>query len=140
MSAPVWTTQVADCLDAETGEQVGIAVLEVSTYEVAQNGIALLAAPTPINGKTEKTFDYTPNGAPDGKLGMFIAPADGATVDELKQELGVYNVTDDTNVTKIELKEAVAKNAEEIEDRELESEHDRGDGGGQDGLAHQPGC
>lgn len=121
MSAPVWTTQVADCLDAETGEQVGIAVLEVSTYEVAQNGIALLAAPTPINGKTEKTFDYTPNGAPDGKLGMFIAPADGATVDELKQELGVYNVTDDTNVTKIELKEAVAKNAEEIEDRELES-------------------
>ena len=121
MSAPVWTTQVADCLDAETGEQVGIAVLEVSTYEVAQDGISLLAAPTPINGKTEKTFDYTPNGAPDGKLGMFIAPADGATVDELKQELGVYNVTDDTNVTKIELKEAVAKNAEEIEDRELES-------------------
>ena len=121
MSAPVWTTQVADCLDAETGEQVGIAVLEVSTYEVAQNGIALLAAPAPINGKTEKTFDYTPNGAPDGKLGMFIAPADGATVDELKQELGVYNVTDDTNVTKIELKEAVEKNAEEIEDSELES-------------------
>ncbi len=121
MSAPVWTTQVADCLDAETGEQVGIAVLEVSTYEIAQDGIALLAAPTPINGKTEKTFDYTPNGAPDGKLGMFIAPKDGATVETLKQELGVYQVADDASLTKIELKEAVAKNAEEIEDSELES-------------------
>ena len=121
MSAPVWTTQVADCLDAETGEQVGIAVLEVSTYEVAQNGIALLAAPTPINGKTEKTFDYTPNGAPDGKLGMFIAPKDGATVEDLKKELGVYQVADDASLTKIELKEAVEKNAKEIEDSELES-------------------
>ena len=120
MSAPVWTTQVADCLDAETGEQVGIAVLEVSTYEVAQNGIALLAAQN-LNGKYTESIDYTPDGAPDGKLGMFIAPKDGATVDELKQELGVYNVTDDTKVTKIELKEAVEKNAEEIEDSELES-------------------
>lgn len=122
MSAPVWTTQVADCLDAETGEQVGIAVLEVSTYEVAQDGIALLAASVnPTSSKYENTIEYKADGAPDGKLGMFIAPKDGATVDELKQELGVYNVTDDTNVTKIELKEAVAKNAEEIEDRELES-------------------
>lgn len=121
MSAPVWTTQVADCLDAETGEQVGIAVLEVSTYEVAQNGISLLAAPTPINGKTEKTFDYTPNGAPDGKLGMFIAPKDGATVEMLKQELGVYNVTDDTNVTKIELKEAQEGADGNIPNSELES-------------------
>ena len=119
MSAPVWTTQVADCLDAETGEQVGIAVLEVSTYEVAQNGIALLAAQN-LNGKYTESIDYTPNGAPDGKLGMFIAPKDD-DVAKLKQELGVYNVTDDTNVTKIELKEAVAKNAEEIEDSELES-------------------
>lgn len=120
MSAPVWTTQVADCLDAETGEQVGIAVLEVSTYEVAQNGIALLAAPTPINGKTEKTFDYTPNGAPDGKLGMFIAPKDG-DVAKLKQELGVYNVTDDTNVTKIELKEAQEGADGNIPSSELEN-------------------
>lgn len=120
MSAPVWTTQVADCLDAETGEQVGIAVLEVSTYEVAQNGIALLAVQN-FNGKYTESIDYTPNGAPDGKLGMFIAPADGATVDELKQELGVYQVADDASLTKIELKEAVAKNAEEIEDSELES-------------------
>lgn len=119
MSAPVWTTQVADCLDAETGEQVGIAVLEVSTYEVAQNGIALLAAQN-LNGKYTESIDYTPDGAPDGKLGMFIAPKDG-DVAKLKQELGVYNVTDDTNVTKIELKEAVEKNAEEIEDSELES-------------------
>ena len=120
MSAPVWTTQVADCLDAETGEQVGIAVLEVSTYEVAQNGIALLAAQN-FNGKYTESIDYTPNGAPDGKLGMFIAPKDGATVDELKQELGVYQVADDTNVTKLDLKEAVAKNAEEIEASELAS-------------------
>lgn len=120
MSAPVWTTQVADCLDAETGEQVGIAVLEVSTYEVAQNGISLLAAQN-FNGKYTESIDYTPNGAPDGKLGMFIAPKDGATVDELKQELGVYKVMDDASLTKIELKEAVEKNAEEIEDSELES-------------------
>ena len=120
ISAPVWTTQVADCLDAETGEQVGIAVLEVSTYEVAQNGIALLAAQQ-SNGKYEDTIEYkAENNPPDGKLGMFIAPADG-DVAKLKQELGVYNVTDDTNVTKIELKEAVAKNAEEIEDSELEN-------------------
>lgn len=122
MSAPVWTTQVADCLDAETGEQVGIAVLEVSTYEVAQDGIALLAAPVnPTSSKYENTIEYKADGAPDGKLGMFIAPKDGATVETLKQELGVYNVTDDTNVTKIELKEAVAKNAKEIEDSELEN-------------------
>ncbi len=121
MSAPVWTTQVADCLDAETGEQVGIAVLEVSTYEVAQNGIALLAAQQ-SNGKYEDTIEYkAENNPPDGKLGMFIAPKDGATVDDLKEELGVYNVTNDTNVTKLDLKEAVAKNAEEIEDSELES-------------------
>ena len=119
MSAPVWTTQVADCLDAETGEQVGIAVLEVSTYEVAQNGISLLAAQN-FNGKYTESIDYTPNGAPDGKLGMFIAPADG-DVAKLKQELGVYQVADDASLTKIELKEAVEKNAEEIEDRELES-------------------
>ena len=120
MSAPVWTTQVADCLDAETGEQVGIAVLEVSTYEVAQNGIALLAAQQ-SNGKYEDTIEYkAENNPPDGKLGMFIAPTDG-DVAKLKQELGVYKVTDDTNVTKLDLKEAVAKNAEEIEDSELES-------------------
>lgn len=123
MSAPVWTTQVADCLDAETGEQVGIAVLEVSTYEVAQNGIALLAAPAPINGKTEKTFDYTPNGAPDGKLGMFIAPADGATVDELKQELGVYQVMDDVTPSerKLVLKEAREDTVGNIPSSELEN-------------------
>ena len=120
MSAPVWTTQVADCLDAETGEQVGIAVLEVSTYEVAQNGIALLAAQN-LNGKYTESIDYTPNGAPDGKLGMFIAPADGATVETLKQELGVYNVTDDTNVTKIELKEAQEGADGNIPNSELES-------------------
>lgn len=122
MSAPVWTTQVADCLDAETGEQVGIAVLEVGTYEVAQNGIALLAAPTP-NGKYTESIDYTPNGAPDGKLGMFIAPKDGATVDELKQELGVYKVADDANPTEtpLTLVEANANNAVEIEDSELAS-------------------
>lgn len=119
MSAPVWTTQVADCLDAETGEQVGIAVLEVSTYEVAQNGIALLAAQN-FNGKYTESIDYTPDGAPDGKLGMFIAPKDG-DVAKLKQELGVYQVADDASLTKIELKEAVEKNAEEIEDSELES-------------------
>ena len=120
MSAPVWTTQVADCQDAETGEQVGIAVLEVSTYEVAQNGIALLAAQQ-SNGKYEDTIEYkAENNPPDGKLGMFIAPKDG-DVAKLKQELGVYQVTDDTNVTKLDLKEAVAKNAEEIEDSELES-------------------
>ena len=119
MSAPVWTTQVADCLDAETGEQVGIAVLEVSTYEVAQNGIALLAAQN-LNGKYTESIDYTPDGAPDGKLGMFIAPKDG-DVAKLKQELGVYQVADDASLTKIELKEAVEKNAKEIEDSELES-------------------
>ena len=122
MSAPVWTTQVADCLDAETGEQVGIAVLEVSTYEVAQNGIALLAAPTPINGKTEKTFDYTPNGAPDGKLGMFIAPADG-DVAKLKQELGVYQVVDDVTPSerKLVLKEAQEGADGNIPSSELEN-------------------
>ena len=120
MSAPVWTTQVADCLDAETGEQVGIAVLEVSTYEVAQNGIALLAAQQ-SNGKYEDTIEYkAENNPPDGKLGMFIAPKDG-DVAKLKQELGVYQVADDASLTKIELKEAVEKNAEEIEDSELES-------------------
>ena len=122
MSAPVWTTQVADCLDAETGEQVGIAVLEVSTYEVAQDGIALLAAPVnPTSNKYENTIEYKADDAPDGKLGMFIAPKDGATVDELKQELGVYKVMDDASLTKIELKEAVEKNAEEIEGSELEN-------------------
>lgn len=120
MSAPVWTTQVADCLDAETGEQVGIAVLEVSTYEVAQNGISLLAAQN-FNGKYTESIDYTPGAnAPDGKLGMFIAPKDGATVDELKQELGVYQVVDDTNVTKIELKEAQEDADGNIPNSELE--------------------
>lgn len=122
MSAPVWTTQVADCLDAETGEQVGIAVLEVSTYEVAQNGIALLAAPTP-NGKYTESIDYTPNGAPDGKLGMFIAPKDGATVDELKQELGVYQVVDDVTPSerKLVLKEAREDTVGNIPSSELEN-------------------
>ena len=119
MSAPVWTTQVADCLDAETGEQVGIAVLEVSTYEVAQNGIALLAAQQ-SNGKYTETIDYTPNGAPDGKLGMFIAPTDG-DVAKLKQELGVYQVADDASLTKIELKEAQEDADGNIPNSELEN-------------------
>ena len=119
MSAPVWTTQVADCLDAETGEQVGIAVLEVSTYEVAQNGIALLAAQN-FNGKYTESIDYTPNGAPDGKLGMFIAPKDG-DVAKLKQELGVYQVADDASLTKIELKEAQEGADGNIPNSELES-------------------
>ena len=120
MSAPVWTTQVADCLDAETGEQVGIAVLEVSTYEVAQNGIALLAAQNPISNRYEETIVYEANGAPDGKLGMFIAPADG-DVAKLKQELGVYKVTSDTNPTEtpLTLVEANANNAEKIPESEL---------------------
>lgn len=118
MSAPVWTTQVADCLDAETGEQVGIAVLEVSTYEVAQNGIALLAAQN-FNGKYTESIDYTPNGAPDGKLGMFIAPKDG-DVEKLKQELGVYKVMDDASLTKIELKEAQEDADGNIPNSELE--------------------
>lgn len=122
MSAPVWTTQVADCLDAETGEQVGIAVLEVSTYEVAQNGIALLAAQN-LNGKYTESIDYTPDGAPDGKLGMFIAPKDGATVDELKQELGVYQVVDDVTPSerKLVLKEAQEGADGNIPNSELES-------------------
>lgn len=122
MSAPVWTTQVADCLDAETGKQVGIAVLEVSTYEVAQNGIALLAAQN-LNGKYTESIDYTPDGAPDGKLGMFIAPKDGATVDELKQELGVYQVVDDVTPSerKLVLKEAQEGADGNIPNSELES-------------------
>lgn len=122
MSAPVWTTQVADCLDAETGEQVGIAVLEVSTYEVAQNGIALLAAQN-LNGKYTELIDYTPNGAPDGKLGMFIAPKDGATVETLKQELGVYQVVDDVTPSerKLVLKEAQEGADGNIPNSELES-------------------
>lgn len=121
MSAPVWTTQVADCLDAETGEQVGIAVLEVSTYEVAQNGIALLAAQN-FNGKYTESIDYTPNGAPDGKLGMFIAPADG-DVAKLKQELGVYQVVDDVTPPerKLVLKEAQEGADGNIPNSELES-------------------
>ena len=122
MSTPVWTTQVADCLDAETGEQVGIAVLEVSTYEVAQNGISLLAAQN-FNGKYTESIDYTPNGAPDGKLGMFIAPKDGATVDELKQELGVYQVADDASPSerKLVLKEAREDTVGNIPSSELEN-------------------
>lgn len=121
MSAPVWTTQVADCLDAETGEQVGIAVLEVSTYEVAQNGIALLAAQN-LNGKYTESIDYTPNGAPDGKLGMFIAPKDG-DVAKLKQELGVYQVVDDVTPSerKLVLKEAREDTVGNIPSSELES-------------------
>ena len=121
MSAPVWTTQVADCLDAETGEQVGIAVLEVSTYEVAQNGIALLAAQN-LNGKYTESIDYTPNGAPDGKLGMFIAPKDG-DVEKLKQELGVYQVVDDVTPSerKLVLKEAQEGADGNIPSSELEN-------------------
>ena len=121
MSAPVWTTQVADCLDAETGEQVGIAVLEVSTYEVAQNGIALLAAQN-LNGKYTESIDYTPNGAPDGKLGMFIAPKDG-DVAKLKQELGVYQVVDDVTPSerKLVLKEAREDTVGNIPSSELEN-------------------
>ena len=122
MSAPVWTTQVADCLDAETGEQVGIAVLEVSTYEVAQNGIALLAAQNPISNRYEETIVYEANGAPDGKLGMFIAPADG-DVAKLKQELGVYQVVDDVTPSerKLVLKEAQEGADGNIPNSELES-------------------
>lgn len=123
MSAPVWTTQVADCLDAETGEQVGIAVLEVSTYEVAQNGIALLAAQN-LNGKYTESIDYTPDAnAPDGKLGMFIAPKDGATVETLKQELGVYQVVDDVTPSerKLVLKEAQEGADGNIPNSELEN-------------------
>lgn len=121
MSAPVWTTQVADCLDAETGEQVGIAVLEVSTYEVAQNGISLLAAQN-FNGKYTESIDYTPNGAPDGKLGMFIAPKDG-DVEKLKQELGVYQVVDDVTPSerKLVLKEAQEGADGNIPSSELEN-------------------
>ena len=122
MSAPVWTTQVADCLDAETGEQVGIAVLEVSTYEVAQDGIALLAAQN-LNGKYTELIDYTPDAnAPDGKLGMFIAPADG-DVEKLKQELGVYKVMDDVTPSerKLVLKETQEDADGNIPNSELES-------------------
>ena len=107
-SSPVWTAQVADCLDAETGEQVGIAVLEVSTYAVAQDGIALLAATVnPTSNKYEEIIEYKAESAPDGKLGMFIAPTSGS-VEELKQELGVYRVTGDATPTerKLDLKEA----------------------------------
>ena len=122
MSAPVWTTQVADCLDAETGEQVGIAVLEVSTYEVAQNGIALLAATVnSTSNKYEDTIEYPADSTSDDNLGVFITPKDGATVEELKQELGVYKVTDDATPTEtpLTLVEANANNAKEIPESEL---------------------
>ncbi len=121
MSAPVWTTQVADCLDAETGEQVGIAVLEVSTYEVAQNGIALLAAAVnPTSNKYEDTIEYPADSTSDDNLGVFITPKDG-DVAKLKQELGVYKVTSDTNPTEtpLTLVEANANNAKEIPESEL---------------------
>lgn len=121
MSAPVWTTQVADCLDAETGEQVGIAVLEVSTYEVAQNGISLLAAAVnPTSNKYEDTIEYPADSTSDDNLGVFITPKDG-DVAKLKQELGVYKVTSDTNPTEtpLTLVEANANNAKEIPESEL---------------------
>ena len=122
MSAPVWTTQVADCLDAETGEQVGIAVLEVSTYEVAQNGIALLAATVnSTSNKYEDTIEYPADSTSDDNLGVFITPKDSATVEELKQELGVYKVTSDATPTEtpLTLVEANANNAKEIPESEL---------------------
>lgn len=121
MSAPVWTTQVADCLDAETGEQVGIAVLEVSTYEVTQDGIALLAAAVnPTSNKYEDTIEYPADSTSDDNLGVFITPKDG-DVAKLKQELGVYKVTSDTNPTEtpLTLVEANANNAKEIPESEL---------------------
>ena len=99
-STQTWSMQVADCMDAETGEQVGIAVVEASVYEVGADSVVRMAAARQ-NGRYTETIRYTAETGAEGSLGIVITPKN-ASVAELKKDLGLYNVADDTRITLID--------------------------------------
>lgn len=103
---PGWATQVGKCYDPETGEQVGIAVLEVSVYQVGEDGMpAMMAAIPAAGGGYTQTLDYAQTqGEPDSELGLLLTVADDADMAVLRQSLRItYTVGDDTAIHTLKL-------------------------------------
>lgn len=94
--AAVQTTKLGDCYDSETGEQIGIAVMETGVYTVGEdNAVHTLAAP--LNGRYRDTITYTSDSTlPDGELGLLVFPKDN-TLQTLRSS--IYVTADDTEVT-----------------------------------------
>ena len=94
------------CYDPETGEQVGIAVLEVSVYQVGEDGMpAMMAAIPATGGGYTQTLDYAQTqGEPDSELGLLMTVADDADMAVLRQSLRItYTVGDDTAIHTLKL-------------------------------------
>ena len=105
---PGWATQVGKCYDPETGEQVGIAVLEVSTYWVDEDSMPVTLA-NPQNGgfTTNLTYDPAASSAePDSELGLLLTVKNGGSVEELRRSAAItYTVGSDATVHTLTLED-----------------------------------
>lgn len=104
---PGWATQVGKCYDPETGEQVGIAVLEVSVYQVGEDGMPAMMAASPATGGYVNSLSYTRGQeASDSELGLLLTVADDGSVEELRSSLQItYTVGADTEIHTLALED-----------------------------------
>lgn len=94
--AMVQTTKLGDCYDPETGEQIGIAVMETSVYAVGEDSAAHMMT-APLNGRYSDIITYTADRTlPDGELGLLVFPKDDS-LQALRSS--IYVTADDTEVT-----------------------------------------
>ena len=103
-AARTWDAETYACIDDATGEQIGIAVVESSLYELpfaSVEGAVPLAA-VQSNGRYTETVSYTANGGdPAGELGLLLLPKNG-DVTTLKNSLAIYTVNPDTQLTLVD--------------------------------------
>lgn len=108
-AAPM-TVMMAPLYDGETEEQVGIAVVETSLYAVSADSVAMMATALPGGGGFYEVIDYkatssTATPSPESDLGLMVMPKDGNDLDTLRKSMKLYEVSEDTSPTPIELKE-----------------------------------
>lgn len=106
---PGWATQVGKCYDPETGEQVGIAVLEVSTYWVGEDSMPVTLASPAVGGGFTTNLTYDPavsTAEPDSELGLLLTVKNGGSVEELRRSLRItYTVGSDTTPRTLKLED-----------------------------------
>lgn len=108
-AAPM-TVMMAPLYDGETEEQVGIAVVETSLYAVSADSVAMMATALPGGGGFYEVIDYnaaSSTAAPSSEsdLGLMVMPKDGNDLDTLRKSMKLYEVSEGTSPTPIELKE-----------------------------------
>ena len=124
-----WDAETYLCIDDETGEQIGIAVVEsnLNVLPMAEDeGIALYATKT--NGQYEQTVTFEAgNGAPDSDLGLIVTVDGESKLQELRSRIAVYADGSTTEMTLIDMGDDPNSIPANANIAEIESEDENGE-------------